>query len=102
MKKLVIPVIVIAAVGGYLYVQNMDSAGAEEAVARQLEAAVEEAGAAEMSVGADIVADNEMMEFEGDIFADVPEHMVDSSGQNGGVEAENKGVPQESSGRSEG
>ncbi|AMX02341.1 hypothetical protein [Microbulbifer thermotolerans] len=103
MKKLIVPAIAVAAVGGYLYFQNMDSAGAEETVARQLEAAVEEAAGAEMSAGADMVADSEMMEFEGDVFADVPEHMVDSAGQNGGAgETVDEGVPQEATGRTEG
>lgn len=82
MKKLIIPAIVIAAIGGYFYYQNMEPATSEEAIAQEVENAVEEAATGESiteeTTEAGVVASNDM-EAEGDVFADVPEQMMDTT-----------------------
>ena len=79
MKKLIIPAIVIAAIGGYFYYQNMESATSEEAIVQEVDAAVEEAGAAvEEPVEKDMMAAKEVAEGEGDVFAD-PEQMMETA-----------------------
>ncbi len=80
MKKLIIPAIVIAAIGGYFYYQNMEPASPEEAIAKEVETAVEEASAVEEADEAKVVASNEMTEAaEGDVFADAPEQMMETA-----------------------
>lgn len=80
MKKLIIPAIVIAAVGGYFYYQNMGSATSEEAIAKEVDTAVEEASAVvEEPTEKGMVASNEATEGEGDVFADAPEQMMDAA-----------------------
>lgn len=81
MKKLIIPAIVIAAVGGYFYYQNMEPATAEDEIVKEMDAAVEEAGAAEAEVAeeTDVIATYDAAEEEGDIFADVPELMEEDA-----------------------
>ncbi|MFC6632063.1 hypothetical protein [Microbulbifer taiwanensis] len=80
MKKIIIPAIVIAAIGGYFYYQNMEPATSEAAIAKEVESAVEQAGEAmEKAADETVVASNELMEVEGDVFADAPEHMMGSA-----------------------
>lgn len=81
MKKLIIPAIVIAAVGGYFYYQNMEPATAEDEIVKEVDAAVEEAGVAEAEAVGEkgVVATNDTAEAEGDVFADVPEMMEEDA-----------------------
>ncbi|MFD1216335.1 MULTISPECIES: hypothetical protein [Microbulbifer] len=82
MKKLIIPAIAIAAVGGYLYYTNLETsapemakdASREEAIANEMEAAVAEAQDTDVEV-----AEEMMAAADGDVFADVPEAMSDSA-----------------------
>ncbi|MCQ3829630.1 hypothetical protein HXX02_09225 [Microbulbifer elongatus] len=80
MKKLLIPAIAIAAVGGYFYYANLESTAPqtdvvveEEQIVEEVESAVAEAEAAvEHSEDA---AGDMMASAEEDVFADVPEAM---------------------------
>ncbi|QKX18629.1 hypothetical protein [Microbulbifer sp. YPW1] len=78
MKKLVVPAIAIAAIGGYFYYANLDSTApeavtAEETIVEEMEAAVAEA---ETAAAETAKSSEEMMaSVEGDVFADVPEAM---------------------------
>lgn len=92
MKKLIVPAIVIAAVGAYFYYQNQEPAAPEEAIVEELDAAVEEAAMVageEEAVGTKVVASNDEMEAEGDVFAD-PEQVTDGAVE--AVEAAAEGV----------
>jgi len=89
MKKLIIPAVVIAVVGGYFYYQNLEPATSEETIAKEIETAVEEAGAPEAAADeARVVATNDMAEVEGDVFADVPELMEEGAMETAADEAE--------------
>nr|WP_010131425.1 hypothetical protein [Microbulbifer agarilyticus] len=79
MKKLLIPAIAIAAIGGYFYYTNLDTTAPqaeavveEEQIVEEVEAAVAEAE--EMVEESDQAGDI-MASAEGDVFADVPEAM---------------------------
>ena len=73
MKKIIIPAIVIAAIGGYFYYTNMEAAAPESAIATEVEAAVAEAEAAGVAVKDS--AEEMVAAADGDVFADVPEAM---------------------------
>lgn len=87
MKKLLLPALVIAAVGGYLYYINLDAPApqavtAEEAIVEDVNTAVAEAEAA----GTDVKPAGEkvMAAADGDVFADVPEamdHVLDEASE---------------------
>ncbi|GAB2518226.1 hypothetical protein [Microbulbifer agarilyticus] len=79
MKKLLIPAIAIAAIGGYFYYTNLDTAApqaeavvGEEQIVEEVEAAVAEA---EEMVEETEQAGDMMASAEEDVFADVPEAM---------------------------
>ncbi|MBY6189692.1 hypothetical protein [Microbulbifer agarilyticus] len=79
MKKLLIPAIAIAAIGGYFYYTNLDTAAPqaeavaeEEQIVEEVEAAVAEA---EEMVEETEQAGDIMASAEEDVFADVPEAM---------------------------
>ncbi|AQQ67974.1 hypothetical protein Mag101_10235 [Microbulbifer agarilyticus] len=80
MKKLLIPAIAIAAIGGYFYYTNLDTAAPqaeavveEEQIVEEVEAAVAEAE--EMVEETEQAAGDIMASAEEDVFADVPEAM---------------------------
>lgn len=78
MKKLVLPALVIAAIGGYLYYINLDSpapqaVAAEETIVEDVKAAMAEAEAA--GAGIKPAGEEVMAAADGDVFADVPEAM---------------------------
>ncbi|MFV8781717.1 hypothetical protein ACNKU7_04780 [Microbulbifer sp. SA54] len=81
MKKLIVPALVIAAIGGYLYYVNLETTAPETAIATEVDAAVAEAEAA----GAEATppAEGVMAAAEGDIFADVPEAMDTAAAEAG-------------------
>ncbi|WP_105104359.1 hypothetical protein [Microbulbifer pacificus] len=93
MKKLVLPALVIAAIGGYFYYTNLDvpaqAVTAEEVMVEDVKAAMAEAKAS----GADIkpAGEDVLAAADGDVFADVPEamdHVLDESSESveGGME----------------
>lgn len=78
MKKILLPALVIAAIGGYLYYINMDTAApqavtAEEVIMEDVHAAVAEAEAA--GAGIKPAGKEVMAAADGDVFADAPEAM---------------------------
>ena len=78
MKKLILPALVIAAVGGYFYYTNLEvtaprAVTAEDAMVEEVQAAMAEVEAAGPSVSP---ADKDVMAAaDEDVFADVPEAM---------------------------
>ncbi|WP_193164708.1 hypothetical protein [Microbulbifer hainanensis] len=80
MKKLIIPAIVIAAIGGYFYYQNMQPVTTESSIAQEVDSAVQEAGAAmEETADKGVVAANDVAGADGDVFADAPEQMAEAA-----------------------
>ena len=85
MKKLLIPAIAIAAVGGYFYYTNLETSAPQADVAVEEEQVVEEQIADEVGAAvadAEIAAEDAaeatgkvMASADGDVFADVPEAM---------------------------
>lgn len=95
MKKLILPALVIAAVGGYFYYTNLDTSGpqavtAEEAIVEDVKSAMAEAEAA--GAGIKPAGEEVMAAADSDVFADVPEamdHVLDEASESveGGMEA---------------
>ncbi|MEX2962386.1 hypothetical protein [Microbulbifer sp. TYP-18] len=78
MKKLIIPAIAIAVVGGYVYYQNADSG-----VAGKVGAVLEKGGsgaAQESDTSLAAVDVDELAGADGDIFADAPEQSLEAVG----------------------
>lgn len=95
MKKLVLPALVVAAVGGYFYYTNLDApvpqpATVEDVMVEDVQAAMAEAEDAGTSVSP---ADEDVLAAaDEDVFADVPEamdHVLDETSETveGGIEA---------------
>lgn len=89
MKKLILPALVVAAVGGYFYYTNLDAPApqavtAEDAMVEDVKAAMAEAEAAGPTANPN---DEEVMAAaDGDVFADVPEamgHVLDETSETG-------------------
>ncbi|MEW5250771.1 hypothetical protein [Microbulbifer discodermiae] len=83
MKKLIIPAIAIAVVGGYVYYQNADSGVSAAGAAGEVGTVLEKGGsgaAQESDTSLAAVDVDELAGADGDIFADAPEQSLEAVG----------------------